>query len=147
MKEDGIIEAGTKGNGKATDLYAEDGDPDEEGKAMGADFVCDEVSNVFVTSAQIVKGGYVVYQINVENIKKRLSFSRWTILKRFQDFAKLYYDLVQAFAKHPDNLREIPLLPSKYSKSLVDHLQPRFIEYIYENIHIYIPRTFFSSVW
>jgi len=68
-------------------------------------------------------------QMNVENIKKRHSFSRWAVLKRYVEFHALDADLRRTLAiSHPDVLAILPDLPGREMKLLTDHLYPRFIE-------------------
>lgn len=40
-----------------------------------------EVSDVSIPAAQVLRGDHTVFQVNVENIAKLSSFSRWTVLK------------------------------------------------------------------
>jgi len=85
------------------------------------DYQCEEITGVDVPAAQILKHDHVVYQINVENNQKRTSYQRWTVLKRYVEFYQLYQDLQKAGV-------DMPFLPSRSPKVVVDHLAPRFIE-------------------
>jgi hypothetical protein len=92
-----------------------------------SNWTSDEISDVHVVNATIVKNQYVVYQVNAVNIKKRASFARWTLLKRFSDFTKLHESLVAAITT-PSILQQLPPLPPKQMKQVIDHFHPRFVE-------------------
>jgi len=101
-----------------------------------------EVTSISIPAAQVLKNDHVVYVVNLENTNKAV-FSSWTILKRFEDFWRINQKIRAILheyiwrqregrmEKHVDwtrVLREMPSLPPRESKILVDHLQQRFVE-------------------
>jgi len=94
----------------------------------------EEVTSVSIPKAQIVRNHYVVYRINVTNVRKRKSFSQWTVLKRFTDFYRFDWQFRQAInekylGKLHDLYKSLPTFPPKRNKLFVDHLDRNFIEY------------------
>eukprot|EP00455_Lapot_gusevi_P037453 TRINITY_DN4190_c0_g1_i1.p1 TRINITY_DN4190_c0_g1~~TRINITY_DN4190_c0_g1_i1.p1 ORF type:complete len:315 (-),score=43.67 TRINITY_DN4190_c0_g1_i1:164-1108(-) len=95
------------------------------------DDVDSEVSSVSIPAAQILRGDHVIYQINVVNEKKRKSFSQWTVLKRYGEFAEFdaalrSYLATQVSLSHL--IPQLPPLPPKQLKLWVNHLDLLFIE-------------------
>lgn len=64
-----------------------------------------EVTDVSVAAAQILRRNHVVYQINVENSRKRKTYARWTVMKRFGEFAKLNEKLRAGLEKEGKQVR------------------------------------------
>jgi hypothetical protein len=89
-----------------------------------------EVSDVSIPSAQVLKHDHVVYQINVCNVAKLSAFSRWTVLKRFQDFVQLDAAIRRDIQHNSEQitsqliLDRLPFLPRKESK--VSSTVPRY---------------------
>lgn len=107
------------GNKKISDIFNNDE------KATSAS---EEVTNVHVRCAQIVRNDHVVYQIDVENVYRRASFAKWTVLKRYQDFFTLDAKLRAKYETNEAMLKKLPILPERKFKFAINHLQRRFIE-------------------
>lgn len=100
-------------------------------------WVSSEVSDVAIPAAQIVRQ-HVVFQVNIENVAKLSAFSKWTVLKRYEEFFRLDQAIresirpkdesLQAIEESQRTLAKLPLLPKRQAKLLIDHLQTRFIE-------------------
>lgn len=88
-----------------------------------------EITSVAVPCAQVLKSEHVVYQVSVTNEKRRKSFQRWTVLKRFSDVCAFDAALRTALAAQPSALQLLPALPPKYSKFVFNHLDEQFIEH------------------
>jgi len=90
--------------------------------------VSQEVTSVSIPKTQILKQDHVVYQLNVENVTKRRSFSSWTVLRRFVEFFILDRQIRDNLRDKPEVCKQIPPLPERQPKFIIDHLQTRFIE-------------------
>jgi hypothetical protein len=86
-----------------------------------------EVTGVAVPQVRLMSD-HVLYQVDVVNSRKRRSFQRWTVLKRFAQFVELDEQLREAFAHRPDVIDALPLAPEKYSKLLYNHMDDHFVE-------------------
>lgn len=71
---------------------------------------------------------HVLFQIDVQNARKRKTFSKWTVLKRFGQFYEMDSAVRLAFAPHPEILEELPAPPARKAKLLHDHMDGEFIE-------------------
>lgn len=98
-------------------------------EALAAAELPDDVEVTGVSLPQVrLMSDHVLYQVDVVNVRKRRSFQRWTVLKRFAQFIELDEALREAFAHRPDVLDALPLTPEKYSKLLYNHLDDHFVE-------------------
>lgn len=105
-------------------------------------WVSSEVSDVSIPAAQVLRANHVVFQVNIENLAKLSAFSKWTVLKRYEEFYRLDLkirseikkietsspSLSEGMAEAQRLLAKLPLLPKRQLKMLTDHLQTRFIE-------------------
>jgi hypothetical protein len=71
---------------------------------------------------------HVLYQIDVVNNKKRKTFSKWTVLKRFGQFYEMDSAVRGDFADKPDILSTFPAPPQRKAKLFNDHLDESFVE-------------------
>lgn len=86
-----------------------------------------EVTSVTIPATRTMSD-HVLYQIDVCNSKKRKSFSKWTVLKRFGQFFEMDSMLRQAFIEDLEFLEQLPPPPERKPKLLNDHMDPSFIE-------------------
>ena len=68
-------------------------------------------------------------QVDVSNAKKRKTFSKWTVLKRFGQFYDLDAQLRLDFGEDESILSILPASPQRQSKLLYDHMEAHFIEH------------------
>lgn len=86
-----------------------------------------EVTSITIPTVRIMPD-HVLYQVDVTNERKRKSFQKWTVLKRFQQFADLDSKIREEFVDNLRLLEDLPSLPDKFSKLLYDHMDDHFIE-------------------
>jgi hypothetical protein len=86
-----------------------------------------EVTDVSVPSTRTMSD-HVLYQVDVSNARKRKTFSKWTVLKRYVQFYEMDAALREEFADDPEFLETLPQPPDRKVKLLVDHMEPSFIE-------------------
>lgn len=93
-----------------------------------------ELTEICIPSTRIMSD-HVLYQIDCTNCKKRRSFARWTVLKRFGQFFEMD-QLVRASVPPQGSsaaterlLASLPTVPGKQSKLLFDHMEESFIEH------------------
>lgn len=86
-----------------------------------------EVTKVLIPSTRTMSD-HVLYQIDVVNERKRKSFSKWTVLKRYTQFFEMDTAVREDFAEEIDFLATLPVFPGKQAKLLTDHMDPTFIE-------------------
>jgi len=86
-----------------------------------------EVTHVCIPATRTMTD-HVLYQIELTNSRKRKSFSKWTVLKRFVQFYDMDLALRTSFANDPDALAQLPPPPERKSKLWTDHLSPAFVE-------------------
>jgi hypothetical protein len=86
-----------------------------------------ELTGLTIPSFRIMTD-HVLYQIDCINNKKRRTFSKWSLLKRFEQFYELDSQLRRYYSITPEILNSLPLVPSKKAKILHDHSDPQFIE-------------------
>lgn len=96
--------------------------------SLGFESATEELTAVTVPAAQILRNDHVVYQVNVQNDRKRRTFSKWTVLKRFQEFFTLDTEIRECLFGRPEVLAKMPPLPTRSVKVIVNHLNTRFIE-------------------
>ena len=66
-------------------------------------------------------------QVDVVNTRKRSSFAKWTVLKRFGQFFELDASLRAEFASDARVLALFPASPTRQSKLLHDHSDAHFV--------------------
>jgi hypothetical protein len=86
-----------------------------------------EITGVTIPSTRIMSD-HVLYQIDVENNKKRSSYSRWTVLKRYGQIFEMDALVRVEFAENPTLLAQMPDLPARQNKLLVGHMESSFVE-------------------
>jgi hypothetical protein len=69
-----------------------------------------------------------LYQIDVVNVRKRKSFSKWTVLKRFGQLYDMDVAVRAEFAEQPTFLASLPPPPERKLKVLSDHMDDGFVE-------------------
>lgn len=100
--------------------------PDENkaAKALPEDV---EVTGVSIPATRTMSD-HVLYQIDVLNSRKRSTYSKWTVLKRFGQFFDMDFALRESFASKPGVLDTMPPAPSRRAKLLFDHMDDTFVE-------------------
>jgi len=86
-----------------------------------------EVTSVTIPATRTMSD-HVLYQIDVSNSKRRKSFSKWTVLKRFTQFFDMDSLVRAAFAEQPEILEKLPPPPERKTKLFNDHMDEVFIE-------------------
>lgn len=86
-----------------------------------------EVTGISIPATRTMSD-HILYQIDAENARKRKSFSRWTVLKRFGQFYEMDQALRTAFQSDPMFLDLLPAPPARKAKLLNDHMDVGFIE-------------------
>jgi len=71
---------------------------------------------------------HVLYQIDVCNSRKRKTFSKWTVLKRFGQFYEMDAALRESLIDNPDGLASLPGPPQRKAKLFNDHMDENFVE-------------------
>jgi PX domain len=88
-----------------------------------------EVTDISIPAAQILRGDHVIYQLDISNALKSQPYGSWVVLKRFAEFREFNVILRNIVADlFPRILRDLPHLPGREPKLLVNHLDPTFIE-------------------
>lgn len=87
-----------------------------------------EITGVSIPQTRLMSD-HVLFQVDVSNAKKRKTFSKWTVLKRFGQFHSLDVQLRTDFGEDPNILASLPASPQRQSKLLYDHMEPHFIEH------------------
>lgn len=101
----------------------------EENKATKAKGLPDdvEVTGISIPATRTMSD-HVLYQIDVLNSRKRSTYSKWTVLKRFGQFFDMDFALRESFAASPVVLEMLPPAPSRRAKLLFDHMDDTFVE-------------------
>jgi hypothetical protein len=86
-----------------------------------------EITGVSVPSKRTMSD-HILYQVDVVNVRKRKTFSKWTVLKRFGQFYEMDTALRASLAERIDLLAALPSPPERRSKILVDHMDEAFVE-------------------
>ena len=71
---------------------------------------------------------HILYQIHICNARKRKSFSRWTVLKRFGQFYDMDQAVKRSLAASGHHNLVLPTLPQKKARFLTDHMDKSFVE-------------------
>jgi len=101
----------------------------EQKKASKSDAIPDdvEVTDISIPATRTMSD-HVLYQVDVCNRKKRKSFSKWTVLKRFGQFYEMDQAVRLALADKADVLASMPSSPQRKVKLFNDHMEQNFIE-------------------
>jgi len=86
-----------------------------------------EITGVSIPATRTMSD-HVLYQIDVTNNRKRKTFSKWTVLKRFTQFFDMDTAVRNAFADKPEILEKMPPPPERKAKLFNDHMDDVFIE-------------------
>lgn len=93
-----------------------------------ADFLDDcEITSVTIPQTRLMSD-HVLFMVDVMNAKKRRTFQKWTVLKRFNQFWELDAQLRADFADNEHVLAMMPASPQRQSKLLYDHMDLNFVE-------------------
>eukprot|EP00808_Paulinella_micropora_P000495 g26898.t1 len=87
-----------------------------------------EITHVCVPNTRTMSD-HVLYQVDVCNSRKPQNFSKWTVLKRFTQFADMDALVRASFEGNPSILEQMPPPPKKETKLLNDHLDDVFINH------------------
>eukprot|EP00457_Paulinella_chromatophora_P013081 gb/GEZN01013351.1/.p1 GENE.gb/GEZN01013351.1/~~gb/GEZN01013351.1/.p1 ORF type:complete len:259 (-),score=42.80 gb/GEZN01013351.1/:137-913(-) len=87
-----------------------------------------EITHVHVPSTRTMSD-HVLYQVDVSNARKPQNFSKWTVLKRFTQFADMDALVRASFEGTPAVLEQLPPPPRKEVKILSDHMDDVFIQH------------------
>jgi len=86
-----------------------------------------EVTGISIPATRTMSD-HVLYQIDVLNSRKRSTYSKWTVLKRFGQFFDMDFALRESFAANPVVLEMMPPAPTRRVKLLFDHMDDTFVE-------------------
>jgi len=86
-----------------------------------------EITGVSIPATRTMSD-HVLYQIDIINSRKRKSFAKWTVLKRFQQFYEMDQLVRTDFIENLDLLEQLPPSPRREAKLLADHMDENFIE-------------------
>jgi hypothetical protein len=100
---------------------------EEKKKNRGALPADVEITGATVPSTRTMTD-HVLYQIDLENNNKRQSFSKWTVLKRFNHIYEMDAAIRADFFDQPRILDAMPVLPQRKAKLFTSHLDDAFIE-------------------
>jgi len=100
-----------------------------EAKSAATEKVPDdvEVTDIAIPATRTMPD-HVLYQIDLVNNKKRKSFSKWTVLKRFGQFYEMDASIRAVFATQPNIINKMPAAPQRKAKLFNDHMDSNFIE-------------------
>eukprot|EP00471_Norrisiella_sphaerica_P000383 CAMPEP_0184487792 /NCGR_PEP_ID=MMETSP0113_2-20130426/10336_1 /TAXON_ID=91329 /ORGANISM="Norrisiella sphaerica, Strain BC52" /LENGTH=262 /DNA_ID=CAMNT_0026870199 /DNA_START=34 /DNA_END=822 /DNA_ORIENTATION=+ len=86
-----------------------------------------EITDVSIPATRIMSD-HVLYQVDLANDKKRKTYSKWCVLKRFTQIWEMDQKLRASLADDIDALMTLPPAPQRKAKLLHDHMDPSFIE-------------------
>lgn len=86
-----------------------------------------EITAISISSTRTMSD-HVLYQIDCSNVRKRKSFSNWTVLKRFGQFFVMDSKLREDLINNADVLAALPNPPPRKAKLWYDHMDSEFIE-------------------
>jgi len=86
-----------------------------------------EITGVSIPATRTMSD-HVLYQIDVTNNRKRKTYSKWTVLKRFTQFFDMDAAVRNAFADKLEILEKLPPPPERKTKLFNDHMDDVFIE-------------------
>jgi len=86
-----------------------------------------EVSEIWIPNTKKMRD-HCLYQIHCANgsASERSEWNEWVILKRYRDFFEMDKNLRNELPQGV--IKELPALPERQSKIVVDHLDPDFID-------------------
>jgi len=86
-----------------------------------------EITGISIPATRTMSD-HVLYQIDIVNSRKRKSFSKWTVLKRFGQFYDMDCAVRACYAEKPEMLDHLPGPPARRAKLLNDHMDAAFVE-------------------
>jgi len=86
-----------------------------------------EITGVSIPATRTMSD-HILYQIDVVNSRKRKTFSKWTVLKRFGQFYDMDAAVRGNLEDQPDVLESLPPPPQRKAKLIVDHMDETFVE-------------------
>jgi hypothetical protein len=100
---------------------------DQAAKETAASAEDVEITSVCIPATRTMSD-HILFQIDITNIKKRKSFAKWTVLKRFGQFWDMDCLVRAAFAEKLDVLNAMPAPPARRAKLVYDHMDTAFVE-------------------
>jgi len=86
-----------------------------------------EITGVSIPATRTMSD-HILYQNDVTNNRKRKTYSKWTVLKRFGQFYDMDTQVRADFAEQPSVLTSMPAPPERKAKLLSDHMDETFVE-------------------
>jgi len=86
-----------------------------------------EITGVTIPATRTMSD-HILYQIDVVNARKRKTFSKWTVLKRFTQFYEMDVAVRATLEDQPEVLENLPPPPQRKAKLIVDHMDDTFVE-------------------
>lgn len=86
-----------------------------------------EITGVSIPTTRVMSD-HILYRVDVVNIRKRKTFSKWTMMKRFGQFYEMDAMMREEFKDVPSVLEQLPPTPQRRAKLLNDHMSDGFIE-------------------
>eukprot|EP00808_Paulinella_micropora_P016104 g33805.t1 len=86
-----------------------------------------EITHIEVPSTRTMSD-HVLYQVDVSNERKPKTYSKWTVLKRFNQFYEMDVAVRAAFEGKEDILAKLPPPPERQFRLFTDHLHDVFIQ-------------------
>lgn len=86
-----------------------------------------EITGVSIPATRTMSD-HILYQIDVVNSRKRKTFSKWTVLKRFGQFYDMDAAVRGTLEDQPEVLETLPPPPQRKAKLIVDHMDETFVE-------------------
>jgi len=86
-----------------------------------------EITGITIPTTRTMSD-HILYQIDVVNARKRKTFSKWTVLKRFGQFYEMDTAVRVSLEDKPAILETLPPAPQRKAKLIVDHMDDTFVE-------------------
>jgi len=100
----------------------------EESKLSPDDLPSDvEITDVRIPATRQMSD-HTLFQIDCLNHRKRKSFQKWTVLKRFGQFVDVDATIRASLSEQPEVIARMPAAPERRSKLIYDHLDANFVE-------------------
>jgi len=86
-----------------------------------------EITGVTIPATRSMSD-HILYQIDVVNSRKRKSFSKWTVLKRFGQFYEMDCAVRASFVDRSEISNAMPAPPQRRAKLFNDHMDTSFVD-------------------
>ncbi len=86
-----------------------------------------EITEISIPATRVMSD-HVLYTIDLVNERKRKTYSKWTVLKRFTQIYEMDVKLRESLQEDEDALETLPPAPQRKVKLLFDHMDASFIE-------------------